>query len=165
MGMRFRQITLMVATLPAWCALASGQTSPAPQDNPPAPAYGQATPSVMSAENPPVSALDAASLEPNLQPRSMLVGGLVGSESLDTNVNQDQGDTSVHSVTRLSGRGDLAETVEPLQFCSRLCGWGRHLSERPADRTEPPGVAGAAIGGLEDRASVDSRFVQLLAGR
>lgn len=83
------------------------QTSDVPtsqQGTAPAPAYGQATQTVMSAENPPISSMDAASLEPNLRPRSLLVAGVVGSESLDTNVNEEAGNnTSLHSVTRLLG--------------------------------------------------------------
>jgi hypothetical protein len=83
----------------------AAQTAPdAQQENVPAPAYGIATPSVMNAENPPVSSLDEASLEPNLRPRSMLVGGVVASESIDTNVSQQlTTNIDAHSVTRLLG--------------------------------------------------------------
>jgi hypothetical protein len=86
-------------------SVAVAQTNADPQqDNSPAPAYGLAAPSIMSAENPPVSSLDEASLEPNLRPRSMLVGGVVASESIDTNVSQQlTTNIDAHSVTRLLG--------------------------------------------------------------
>jgi hypothetical protein len=71
------------------------QQAPAP----PAPAYGTADVTA----NPPITALDAPSLEPNLQPRSMLVGGVQGSESIDTNVNEAFNTSHVQSVTRLLG--------------------------------------------------------------
>lgn len=72
-----------------------GQNPPAP-----APAYGG---QVDLTTNPPITALDAPSLEPNIQPRSMLVGGLQGSESLDTNVNGEANTTALRSITRLLG--------------------------------------------------------------
>lgn len=83
----------------------TAQQNTAPQSTAPAPAYGQATPSVFSIENPPVSSLDSAALEPNLRPRSMLQGGVVASEALDTNVNGDNGpdSSSLHSETRILG--------------------------------------------------------------
>jgi len=55
-------------------------------------------------ENPPISGLDRPSLEPNFQPRSMLVGGVEGSESLDSNIGSDAR-PAWHSVTR--GLGGL----------------------------------------------------------
>jgi hypothetical protein len=117
--MDFRRITLMLLTSSVLLVRSSAQTEPNPaqpeatasapasgQQTAPAPALGPANPSIMSAENPPISGFDQASLEPNLQPRSMLVGGVVAGESLDTNVNNDlNGNSSagVHSVTRLLG--------------------------------------------------------------
>src|SRR3974390_2537790 len=94
----------MVLGALAWCVASGVQTAMAQQDNPPpAPAYGVPNATVMTDENPPIFAVDSASLEPNLKPRSMLVGG-VGSESLDTNVdNPLTNSSSVHSVTRLLG--------------------------------------------------------------
>jgi hypothetical protein len=106
------------------------QTSTAPADvpsaqqgAPPAPAIGQATPTVMSAENPPISSMDAASLEPNLRPRSLFVAGVVGSESLDTNVNEEAtGNTSLHSVTRLLGGATLQRLWSRYDFGAAYVG-------------------------------------------
>jgi hypothetical protein len=74
----------------------SGDQNPTP----PAPAYGG---QVDLATNPPITSLDAPSLEPNIQPRSMLVGGVQGSESLDTNINGQPNNTQLRSITRLMG--------------------------------------------------------------
>lgn len=102
-----RPAKCVIAATIALCLRAGAQTaadSPVTQSSVPAPAYGQANAAVISPQNPPVSALDGPSLEPNLQPRSMLVGGVVGSEALDTNVNETaNSSSSIHSVTRLLG--------------------------------------------------------------
>jgi len=119
-----------------------GQTSAGASDNssqqgtPPVPAYGQANPSVMSGQNPPISALDAPSLEPNLQPRSMLVGGVVASESLDTNVNQTPGaSTDFHSVTRLFGGLTMQRVWERYNFgAAYIGGAGFYPSASPLVR-------------------------------
>ena len=70
---------------------------------PPA-AFGQENPPVVVNDNPPISGLDQPSLEPNIQPRSMLVGGVEASESVDSNLGSDAR-TSWHSVSR--GLGGL----------------------------------------------------------
>ena len=84
-----------------------GDTQPATDDSqrtaPPA-AFGPENPPVIVNENPPISGLDQPSLEPNFQPRSMLVGGVEGSESLDSNIGSDAR-PAWHSVTR--GLGGL----------------------------------------------------------
>jgi hypothetical protein len=76
------------------------QNAATPQ-NAPAPAYGPTTADVVA--NPPITALDAPSLEPNIQPRSMLIGGLQASESLDSNVNSEANTSQLRSITRLLG--------------------------------------------------------------
>ena len=84
-----------------------GDTQQTPDDSqrtaPPA-AFGPENPPVIVNENPPISGLDQPSLEPNFQPRSMLVGGVEGSESLDSNIGSDAR-PALHSVTR--GLGGL----------------------------------------------------------
>src|ERR1700745_970527 len=82
----------------------SGQAQDDSQRNAPAPAFGQEAPAVVVNENPPISGLDRPSLEPNFQPRSMLLGGVEGSESLDSNIGSDAR-PAWHSVTR--GLGGL----------------------------------------------------------
>jgi len=67
----------------------TGQAPDDSQRNTPAPAFGQEAPAVVVNENPPISALDQPSLEPNIQPRSMLLGGVEGAESLDSNIGSD----------------------------------------------------------------------------
>ncbi|HST10685.1 MAG TPA: hypothetical protein VLL05_09930 [Terriglobales bacterium] len=97
-----------------WLAMTAGLAGaqsdpqqPAPDDSqrtPPPAAYGQDNPPVVVNENPPISGLDRPSLEPNFQPRSMLVGGVEASESLDSNIGSDAR-PALHSVTR--GLGGL----------------------------------------------------------
>ena len=74
------------------------------QRNTPPAAFGQETPPVVVNENPPISGLDQPSLEPNIQPRSMLLGGVEASESLDSNIGSDAR-PALHTVTR--GLGGL----------------------------------------------------------
>jgi hypothetical protein len=80
----------------------SDQNSPGSQQGAGAPAPAYET-GVDVVANPPITALDAPSLEPNIQARSMLIGGVQGSESLDTNVNGEPNTTQFRSVTRLLG--------------------------------------------------------------
>jgi hypothetical protein len=84
------------------CVAQTSDQSQAPDSqNVPVPAIGQASPSVMSPENPPISALDAPALEPHLAPRSMLVGGVEASESIDTNIYGSN--NNINWITRLLG--------------------------------------------------------------
>src|SRR5580765_15929 len=86
---------------------APGDTQQTPDDSqrtPPPAAFGPENAPVIVNENPPISGLDQPSLEPNFQPRSMLVGGVEGSESLDSNIGSDAR-PAWHSVTR--GLGGL----------------------------------------------------------
>jgi hypothetical protein len=98
-----------------WLAITAGaawaqdnsQQQPSPDDSqrtPPPAAFGQDNPPVVVNENPPISGLDQPSLEPNIQPRSMLLGGVEASESLDSNIGSDAR-PALHSVTR--GLGGL----------------------------------------------------------
>jgi hypothetical protein len=74
------------------------------QRTPPPAAFGPESAPVIVNENPPISGLDQPSLEPNFQPRSMLLGGVEGSESMDSNIGSDAR-PAWHSVTR--GLGGL----------------------------------------------------------
>jgi len=83
----------------AWGQDSSGQDPNSQQNTPPPAAFGQEGSPVVINDNPPISGLDQPSLEPNIQPRSMLLGGVEGSESLDTNIGSDAR-PAIHSVTR-----------------------------------------------------------------
>jgi hypothetical protein len=78
------------------------QDSSAQQSTPPPAAFGQEGSPVVVNDNPPISGLDQPSLGPSVQPRSMLLGGVEGSESGDTNLGSSAR-TAVHSVTRALG--------------------------------------------------------------
>jgi hypothetical protein len=80
------------------------QTPDDSQRTPPPAAFGPESAPVVVNENPPISGLDQPSLEPNFQPRSMLLGGIEASESLDSNIGSDAR-PALHSVTR--GLGGL----------------------------------------------------------
>src|SRR5215475_14667356 len=77
----------------------SQQTPDDSQRTPPPAAFGPENGPVVVNENPPISGLDQPSLEPNFQPRSMLLGGVEASESLDSNIGSDAR-PALHSVTR-----------------------------------------------------------------
>src|SRR5579864_311109 len=77
----------------------SSQDSSSQQSPPPPAAFGQEGSPVVVNDNPPISGLDQPSLEPSIQPRSMLLGGVEGSESGDTNIGSDAR-PAIHSVTR-----------------------------------------------------------------
>src|SRR5215472_16460187 len=108
--MKRQTISILVVLLAGAMAAWAQDASPQQPDNssqagaPPA-AFGQNdNPPVVINDNPPISGLDRPSLEPNIQPRSMLLGGIEGSESLDTNIGSDAR-PAVHSVSR--GLGGL----------------------------------------------------------
>jgi hypothetical protein len=103
---KIRKMGCLLLWLLLSAMMAAGQTDAgtgqAPDDsqrNTPAPAFGQEAPAVVVNENPPISALDQPSLEPNIQPRSMLLGGVEGAESLDSNIGSDAR-PAWHSVSR-----------------------------------------------------------------
>src|SRR5437660_2956309 len=96
-------LCLMASAL-AWAQTDTGQAPDESQRNTPPAAFGQETPPVVVNENPPISGLDQPSLEPNIQPRSMLLGGVEASESLDSNIGSDAR-PALHTVTR--GLGGL----------------------------------------------------------
>src|SRR6201981_3432214 len=103
--MRRQTISILVVALAgaitAWAQDNSAQQADnSSQTAAPPAAFGQNdNPPVVINDNPPISGLDRPSLEPNLQPRSMLLGGIEGSESLDTNIGSDAR-PAIHSVTR-----------------------------------------------------------------
>jgi hypothetical protein len=93
---KIRRTVCVLLWLMLSAMLAVGQTDAgtgqAPDDSQrttPAPAFGQEAPVVVVNENPPISALDQPSLEPNIQPRSMLLGGVEAAESVDSNIGSD----------------------------------------------------------------------------
>jgi len=77
----------------------SGQQSGAPTP----PAFGQDNPRLQVNENPPLSGLDEPVLEPTIAPRSFLLPGLEVSESADSNIAGQLGNSAIHSVTRALG--------------------------------------------------------------
>jgi len=80
------------------------QQTPDDSRTPPPAAFGQDTPTVIVNDNPPISGLDQPSLDPKVTARSMLLGGVEVSESLDSNIGSDAR-PAWHSVTR--GLGGL----------------------------------------------------------
>lgn len=97
-------VLLTVGAMSAWGQDDAAQAPPDSQKTPPPAAFGQDNPPVLVNENPPISGLDQPSLEPNIQPRSMLLGGVEVSESLDSNIGSDAR-PALHGVTR--GLGGL----------------------------------------------------------
>ncbi|MGC2401407.1 MAG: hypothetical protein WA510_16550 [Acidobacteriaceae bacterium] len=69
----------------------------------PVPAFGQESPAPTVSENPPISAIDQPGLEPHAAPESFLLPGLHFSESVESNVGNTTGGSSVTSVTRALG--------------------------------------------------------------
>jgi hypothetical protein len=102
-----RVLIILTVTLSVLGAsLAWGQTD---QNQPPAtapvPAFGPENPVPAVSENPPISAIDQPGLEPHAAPESFLLPGLHFSESVDSNVGNTLGGSSVGTVTR--GLGSL----------------------------------------------------------
>jgi len=98
-------VLLTVGAMAAWGQDDAGQApSDAQQKAAPPAAFGQDNPPVLVNDNPPISGLDQPSLEPTIQPRSMLLGGVEVSESLDSNIGSDARPT-LRGVTR--GLGGL----------------------------------------------------------
>ncbi|HVI07325.1 MAG TPA: hypothetical protein VND65_03425 [Candidatus Binatia bacterium] len=90
-------LTLTLAAGLAGVAWAQDEPSPAPA---PVPAFGQENPAPSVAENPPISAIDQPGLDPHASPESFLLYGLHFSQSVDSNVGNNLGDSSIASVTR-----------------------------------------------------------------
>jgi hypothetical protein len=93
-------LSLFVASV-AWAQNDQNQ-QPAPS---PVPAFGQENPVPSVSENPPISAIDQPGLEPHAAPESFLLPGLHFSQSVDSNVGDTVGQSSLGSVTR--GLGSL----------------------------------------------------------
>src|SRR2546430_9756498 len=87
---------------PAGNSQQPADTAQPPAATPP-PAFGQDNPPAQANENPPLSGLDQAALEPNIAPRSFLLPGLEVSESMDSNIAGQTGNSTIHSVTRAIG--------------------------------------------------------------
>ena len=95
-------LTLTLTLFAGSVASAQGDEPSAP---PPVPAFGQENSVPPVSENPPISAVDQPGLEPHAAPESFLLPGLHFSESVDSNVANTLGGSSVSTVTR--GLGSL----------------------------------------------------------
>lgn len=93
-------LALTVFAVSAACAQDDQPSAP-----PPAPAFGQQNSAPPVSENPPLSAVDQPSLEPQSAPESFLLPGLHFSESVDSNAGNTLGGSSVSPITR--GLGSL----------------------------------------------------------
>ena len=69
--------TLTLGATLLWGQSDTTQTQDDANRNVPPAAYGQENPPMVVNENPPISGLDRPSLEPQIQPRSMLLGGWI----------------------------------------------------------------------------------------
>src|SRR5438477_12052209 len=94
-------LCLMASAL-AWAQTDTGQAPDESQRNTPPAAFGQETPAVGGNENPPIAGLAQPSLEPHIQPRRMLLGGVKPSEPLHSNLGS-AAPPARHTVT--GGRG------------------------------------------------------------
>jgi hypothetical protein len=97
-------LTLTLSLISASMAWAQNDQTQQPAPSP-VPAFGQANPAPTVSENPPISAIDQPGLEPHAAPESFLLPGLHFSESLDSNVTNSVGSSTVGTVTR--GMGSL----------------------------------------------------------
>jgi hypothetical protein len=97
-------LTLTLSLFSASVAWAQDDQNQQPAPSP-VPAFGQQNPAPTVSENPPISAVDQPGLEPRVAPESFLLPGLHFSESLDSNIENSVGQSSVGSVTR--GMGSL----------------------------------------------------------
>jgi hypothetical protein len=125
---------LAAISMTAWAQGDAGQTPDDTQRNAPAPAFGQEAPPVVVNDNPPISGLDQPSLEPNIQPRSMLLGGVEASESLDSNIGSDAR-PALHSVTRGLGGLTMQRLWNRYQLAAAYVG-GVAYYNRAGDRLQ-----------------------------
>ena len=106
MSTRYRLWTIGMLALALSAAFAQ-DTAPAPdngqQPASPVPAIGQDISVSPISENPPLSGLDRPGLEPHAAPLSYLQAGAHVTESVDSNVGNTLGGSSVNSVTRALG--------------------------------------------------------------
>src|SRR5712671_408615 len=113
MSKRHSILPLMLLTLALGTSRAQDSSSPqspaAPPDaaqqpeTPPVPGFGQENPPAPVSENPPISGIDQPGLEPHAAPLSYLQPGAHLTESVDSNIANTLGGSSVHSVTRALG--------------------------------------------------------------
>jgi hypothetical protein len=94
--------TLALILIGASVAWAQGDQTQPPAP-PPVPAFGQDSPAPAVTENPPISAIDQPGLEPHAAPESFLLPGLHLSESVDSNAQNQLGQSSVSPVERALG--------------------------------------------------------------
>jgi hypothetical protein len=94
--------TLALILIGVSVAWAQDDQTPPPAP-PPVPAFGQESPAPAVTENPPISAVDQPGLEPHAAPESFLLPGIHLSESVDSNAENELGQSSVSPVERALG--------------------------------------------------------------
>ncbi len=154
----------MLGTMAVWAQDVGQTPSDAQQKTPPPAAFGQENPPVLVNDNPPISALDQPSLEPNIQPRSMLLGGIQVSESLDSNIGSDARPTW-HGVTRGLGGLTMQRLWSRYQLAAAYVGGAGFYNANGRGFQQTPRSAGATDHVVEEGSVHAARFVQLLAGR
>ena len=93
-------LTLTLSLFAGSAAWAQDDQQPASS---PVPAFGQDNPAPTVSENPPISGIDQPGLEPHAAPQSFLLPGLHFSESVDSNVGNTLGGSSVSAVSTALG--------------------------------------------------------------
>ncbi|MBZ5548236.1 MAG: hypothetical protein LAO22_09845 [Acidobacteriia bacterium] len=116
---------LVVLSLSAWAA-AQDNSREQPATTP-APAFGQNAP-ILNPENPPISGLDAPSLELRTASRSFIAPALQLSQSADTNAGGQFGGSDVEGITRFLGALDLQRFWSKSDFLAEYLGGGAFYS-------------------------------------
>lgn len=100
---------VVVVMLAATAGVAQDNSTPSPPEitQQPVPAYGPDNPVPSVTENPPISGLDMPNLEPHAAPLSYLQAGAHFLQSVDSNIQNSLGGSSVHTITDLLGSLDM----------------------------------------------------------
>src|SRR5438093_5524895 len=102
----FISMFLALTSANGWAQSDSTQSAESRQQTPSStgavPAYGQNEVGI-SSENPPLTGLDQPSLEPRATTRSFVMPGIHVSESVDSNIQGNTGNSAVRGVTRALG--------------------------------------------------------------
>ena len=98
------------------------------QQSPPPTAFGQEPPQPQVSKFPPLSGLDEASLEPNIAPRSFILGGLQAAEAIDSNgtnsLNRPGHRNPFNASTRLNGMLGIQRLWSRYQLLAEYTGGG-----------------------------------------
>jgi hypothetical protein len=169
-------VVILSLALGAVACAQDTQTQEPPASSPPqpAPAYGPDNTVPSISENPPISGLDLPNLEPHAAPLSYLQPGAHVSESVDSNIENSLGGSSVQSLSRAEGSLELhrlwsnydlsldylggigyynvqgigLKQVEELGFEQKI-NWKRgQLGIRDAFSYQPEGTFGSAYGSI-----------------